>query len=405
MRQFLIALLAAACAAPALHATLTLDSILDRWLTLPSYAARATFAVSMPQMPDDVVYTLDLASERAAATDTLLPVSYLIEWTLPAETRPTEGFSAYFGGNHFRYAGGEKLQEYHLESDPAPFATRGTGSRRTAGVHRTAQFASLLPALMALELKEQMTNDAYSLRFIPDTLADGARRPAIVVRLTVDGVACQEGEYLLDAATLLPQRVTFENNPGSISEQTIVTLYGAPDAERLPDAPISEELLIRRHPQVFGKFRRSTFRTESLVGHPLPGFALPTLTGERYARSTGDAFRAPTVIAIVDPDTGFSSETVAAVRRAADRLPYSPDIIFAATSSNTDSVEELLGALRPGEHHLISAQPLARDCGVSTTPVVIVASAAGNVAFVVTGYTPSLEEDLVNNMCAPGVLQ
>ena len=106
---------------------------------LPSYQAEATLSVTLPQTDTDVAYTLGLSSMSVPA-DTLAPASYLIDWSLPTPTGVSEGFTAYFDGNLYRYRD-SRLQEYHTEWDSIPFRVTAPGG----GVQRSAQFASLLP--------------------------------------------------------------------------------------------------------------------------------------------------------------------------------------------------------------------------------------------------------------------
>ena len=50
----------------------------------------------------------------------------------------------------------------------------------------------------------------------------------------------------------------------------------------------------------------------------------------------------------------------------------------------------LLGRRVPGEHLLLNARSLARDCGASSLPVVIIAAPSGVVKNVLLGYNSDL---------------
>ena len=65
-------------------------------------------------------------------------------------------------------------------------------------------------------------------------------------------------------------------------------------------APAAEEEIIALYPTIFDRYRTSNYSVETLRGEPMPGFALPTLTGERYMRNKGDRFPNPTVVALLD---------------------------------------------------------------------------------------------------------
>ena len=152
------------------------------------------------------------------------------------------------------------------------------------------------------------------------------------------------------------------------------------------------------YPEVFEKYRESNFRIENLAATPMPPFSLPTTTGERYTYHRGDPFRAPTLIVILDPATGFNRQIVEAVRGAADRLPYNADVIYAFASSNVDAIEEVVPRIRPGEHLLMSAKSLARDCGAASLPVMIAVDRSGIVKNVMLGFNNDMENVVLQNM-------
>ena len=89
---------------------------------------------------------------------------------------------------------------------------------------------------------------------------------------------------------------------------------------------------------------------------------------------------------------------IAALRYAIDRLPYPADLIMAFTDNNVDIVEPVVGNIRPGEHLLMSAAALQRDCGAASLPAVIIADRSGLVTNVILGFNNDLAEDVIQKM-------
>lgn len=359
---------------------------------LPSYQAEATLSVTLPQTDTDVAYTLGLSSMSVPA-DTLAPASYLIDWSLPTPTGVSEGFTAYFDGNLYRYRD-SRLQEYHTEWDSIPFRVTAPGG----GVQRSAQFASLLPQFIGTEIEAMMADPRYTLSLDTAKRFDGRDVTEVTAIMTVGGETVQERRYLLDPVTALPLRTVTESNPSSISEQTIIVDYKPASAPEKPQR-LTEELLVARYPEIFEKYRENNFRIENLRESPLPTFALPTLTGERHVHHRGEPFRQPTVIAIIDPATGsFNDRVISDIRTALDSATAPADAIFAFATTNADLAEETAGRPRPGETMLLNARSLARDCGATALPVVIISDAGGTVRNVVLGYNKDLSEIVLQSL-------
>ncbi len=389
---------AAALVAPAVaqsRPAVTITDIADSLATIPAWQSKADYSVSMPQMLDDVIYRLSLAS-MAAPADTLAPCSYLIDWELDTDSdHPSKGFSAYNAGHHYRYSSGRRMQEYHFDWDSIPFLPRLAGSPRAVAVQTSARFTELLPQFIAASLRSMQSDPAYSLTIHPDTTVSGIPHRVVVdMRRTVDGQDeyAQEGEYVFDGATFSPVRVTMENNPGSISEQTIITTYLPADGP-MPARP-DEQMLAARYPVVFGSWRESNYRIETLPGHPLPQFSLPSLDGDRFSHTQGDPMKSPVLIVVFDPDDTFTPASVTAVREAMDQIPVAAETVFAALSTNPDQVESVIPDARPGEYRLYSARGLARDCGVASTPTFIIVDRSGVVADIIVGYDTALATKL-----------
>lgn len=374
----------------------SIDDIISRIDNTPCYQSGASFTVTMPQLTDDVVYNLNI-EQQSVASDPLSPCNYLIEWDTDGGNGKFNGFSAYFNGNHYRFSG-ERLQEYHMTWDSIPFRpTPRSDGRPTTGVHHSAQFVSILPASIAAELSKMQSDSMYTVHVHPDTIVSGTHRMVIDAVMRSGGITAIESEYVFDHATAMPVRIRLENNPGSISEQSVaIDYHGTTVGNECPD--INEQMLIDRYPAAFERFRESNFRIENLPGTRLPAFALPTTTGERYSRRATDAFRVPTIVALMDADTGFSRDVVAQLRNAVDMLPYPADIIWAFTDKHVDNIEEVIPSIRQGEHLLMSARPLARDCGAASLPVVILVQRDGTVTNVILGYNKELSSDVIQKM-------
>jgi len=364
-------------------------TVIERIENLTPFAADVTYAVSLPMADDDVVYDVRLASENAE-DDPLSPDDYLIEWSLPRGDDASEGFSAYFDGHHYRYRD-HRLQEYHFEWDSIPLIA-GDG-----GVQRNGQFVDLLPHSIAASLRGMVASDDYTVRCEPTAVVDGRDVSVVMASQIVNGYVGRNYRLIVDRSTYRPLKIENEYNPGAISEQSVVATYSYVETPSVSVAK-NEESLMAMYPEVFEKFRESNYRIENMRGLPLPGFSLPTLTAERYSRQRGDAFKAPTVIAMIDPQVATAQVTITALRTAQASMPRDIDLIFAFMSSNTDAVEEAVGTPAYGEIDLISAKSLARDCGTTVFPTILVVEPSGMVANVLLGFNNSLEQDVIQSL-------
>lgn len=356
--------------------------------SLGRFAADVNYAVSLPQNEDDVVYTLKITS-AANSTDTLCEARYLIDWSLPAQQGESRGFQAYFPGHHYRYRD-HRLQEYHFTWDSIPFLT-GRG-----GVQRNGQFVDLLPQMLAREIRAMAADSTFYVRFRPDSVVSGQKVAVIRGAQKIQGYDGNLFTMIFDPVSYRPLKIYREYNPGSIAEQSVTVTYSYPDGQGV-DVPSSEEALMALYPEVFEKYRQSNYRVENLRGLPIPGFALPTLTGERYTHHKGEPFAAPTVIALLDPSVATTAETVAALRKAVDTCPGQTGLILAFTSTNTDTIEEITGPLREGEAILISARPLTRDCGVNDFPTTIITGRDGVIKDVILGFNRNITENVIQS--------
>ena len=250
------------------------------------------------------------------------------------------------------------------------------GGDTAMGIQNQAQFTNLLPQYIARTLTAMTTDSTYKYKVHGDTVISQQRV------IAVDGVRSYGGEeaqrfiYIFDR-DMMPLGIELTNNPGGIGEQVITTSYDYGD-EPLPVVS-SEEMLAELYPEAFSKYRESNFTLENLPGRRLPSFSSPTPTGERYTFSKNSRFARPTVIAILDLGNVDTAEHIAGLRKQIEMQDEKQDLILAFINNNADEIERTAGRLRPGEHILMSTRGLARDCGVKTTPVVIVCDTDGTV--------------------------
>lgn len=360
--------------------------IIETLSAAPAYNASVTYSVTLPSREEDVVYRLQLSSVHAPS-DTLAPCAYLIEWELDTPSGPTEGWTSYFDGNLYGYRD-HRLREYHTSWDSAPFAS-ASGSHRQPGVQESAQFVELLPAYIARDLRTMIADTLYTVKEPVEAVCDGRQAVCVEAAMDVMGERVRQVAYWFDKESHMPLRIDIESNPASITEQTITVRYAESDKDAAA-TPLSEEALMAIYPEHFEKYRESNFRIENLRGTPLPTFTLPTATGERYAHQRGEGFRTPTIVALLDPDTSFSNDIVRDLRTAVDSSSVPADVIWAVTTTNADKAEEITGRIRPGEHLLLNARSLVRDCGAASLPVVMLAGADGVVKNVLLGYNPDM---------------
>lgn len=369
-----------------------IDDVISSLKTTGHFDATVDYSVLM-SLQDDVDYTLHLQSWEAPG-DTLSPCDYLIDWKVATPSGDATGFSAYYDGHAYNFRG-DRLLEYHFDRDSTLFKTRGTGAASLPGVQSRAQFSELLPQFIAEQLAEIKNNPDYTCTVHPDTVINGKKCIAVDGVMDMSGQILKEFLYVFDASGKMPLMVNLENNPGALAEQSINATYTYKPATSGTTESISEEKLLTLYPEIFDRYRESNFAIEKLPGQRLPGFALPTTTGERYSRMLGDRFRATTIIALLDPKAAFSEATVGAVRDAVDKLPFNSDVIWAFTGNNVDEIEQIIPSIRVGEHLLMSAKPLARDCGATSFPTLIICRPDGTVSDVILGYNNDLSSVVI----------
>ncbi|MCC8175769.1 MAG: hypothetical protein LIO91_04985 [Bacteroidales bacterium] len=354
------------------------------------YHGRATYEVTMPAFSEPVVYTVEMWSSEG---DSIAPADYIIQWEVPTASGTSKGWSAYANGSHYRYRD-QRLQEYHWQWDSIPLGA-GSAARLpdySRGVQNNAQFTEILPQFLARQLREIQRDTTYTWHFTPDSLRQGVRTPVVRALRRFQGYDAKELTLWLDPENYMPVRMEVENNPGSISEQSIRVDFTTLPSET-PD--FSEQGLIAWFPEEFARYRQGTFALESLKGQPVPAFSCPTTTGERYTYHRGDGFISPTLIIVLSPEVASTKATIEAVREAVAQLPTSVQVLWAFVTSNADQIEPLLGYDRVGEYRLISARALARDCGVTAFPAIILADRQGIAREIIPAFNNHLADDVI----------
>lgn len=337
----------------------------------------------LPSASEAVNYDVRLAG-RTTSGDTLAPAAYLIDWTLHRQSGDSQGFSAYFDGHHYRF-NNQRLQEYHYARTPEVFAPNG---RVVDGVQQRAQFVELLPQWLLADLRRMTADTTYSY-----TLAHKQGQYDIEGTQDIAGQTVREFRYRFDADGL-PELLEITTNPGQITEQTMVMTY---DYSREGTAvPADEDALIALYPEQFGRYRQNAFRLENLPGRRLPEFSSPSLDGQRYTHHFVDRFDAPTLIVVADTGVGSTPRLLDAIREACAMYPGRLDVILAFVDNRSEAVAEAVtGRIDPRTMVLVGARALARDCGVTDTPVVIGCDADGTVAGYVAGMNNLLVDEVI----------
>ncbi len=356
-----------------------LDSVMHKLLHAEGYSATATYAVTLPQADDDIVYTIRLQQPS--------PSSYLIDWDVTTPSGPQQGFTSYFDGHFYNFRN-KRLQEHHEDWDSIPLK----GPR---AIQHTVQFASLLPHEIGRTL-ESMAADTlhYSIR---STGHDDVTEVK-VTRMAAGNMTDAEMTYVFDNATGMPREFSAEYNPGAISEQLVHAVYNTQLEPMLP-TPLCEENLRARYPDAFENCRQSNFAIENMPGKPLPSFSLPLTfsdSGDRLSYTAGTQAESPTVIVLLDAESALTPRLVEHIRSAAERTVVAPSVIYAFVGRDIDICRTALGgALMDGEKAVHGARSLATDCGAASLPAVMTCDSSGIVKFVTVGLNKHIDTDVI----------
>ncbi len=356
-----------------------------RLYDIHDYAASVTYEVLLPSADEPVTYRLKVAS-TPNATDTIGHGNYLIEWSLDHDGKKSEGFTAYFDGNFFRYKD-YRLQEYHAAEDMEPFAPGGDIAK---GIQQQTQFADVLPPHMTMALGEMLNDSSYTVTVTPDEakqliIIDGVR--------TINGSEAMRAQYQFDR-DLLPVKYEITTNPGGMGEHVVTAVYDYSDDDML-SAPDSEAELAERYSEIFNKYRERDFTIDNLPGRPLPAFSATTPTRERYRHTKNSGFAAPTVIALLDSGNEKTADIISQLRAGVDSAATRTDLIMAFGGNDAEEIEKVSDSLRPGEFVLMSARGLIRDCGATVLPVVMVCDRDGIVKDLIIGDNNAIADFVI----------
>lgn len=354
----------------------------------PQYSTEINYDVTLPMGSDEITYILKLAS-APAYRDRLSATNYLIDWRLNHDGNVSDGFLAYFNGNHYRYRD-HRLQEYHYDTDSIPFVMK------QGGVQSTGQFTDLIPQVLGEQITHMMTDPAFTIHFNPDTLVEADSRIALTATQTVQDNVGMRFTLIADRFNGKPVRLIREYNPGQISEQTVTAKFSYPDNLDIK-AVTSEEELQTLYQEQFDKYRDNGNRIEHMRGLQMPAFSLPTTTGERYTRQKEDTFPTSTIIAIIDDALPTAAQTVKALREATGQTNSDIALILAFIGNNSDRIEEITGTPVSNETILMSAQSLARTCGTAVFPTVLVVRQSGKICNVLLGFNNNLIQDVIQS--------
>ena len=338
------------------------------------------YEVMLPSAADPVTYTIDLQS-LATPDDTLSACEYLIDWSLHRNGAETRGFSAYYGGNHLRYSGGRRLQEYHHADDPAPFA----GDK---GVQRQAQFIDLLAPYVAERFRIMDADTAYTYtvrRSGPNIVVSGTQ--------SMMGYEVLQYTYTLDGTTMMPVQTDLTYNPASISEQTVTANYQW--AENPQCLELTEEILRDTYPEVFASYRQSNFHVRNLVGNPLPAIAARTDVRTRWQHNKGEGLAYPTLLVFIDPAVASTAQTVADVRAAVETLPFAMETVYLMATNDGEAAAAAVGDKAAAETVLMSARSAIADCGITAFPTLLFCAADGTVRDIEIGANNTLRDIVV----------
>lgn len=369
-----------------------INDIAKRLSALDNFESQVKVLVTLPMSAnDEVEYSLIVSSQKSSG-DTLLPISYLIDWSLPVGGSVSHGFSAYSNGNFYRFRdNGGRLQEYHFDNTPDLF----TGG---VPVQRSAQFFEATPFALGAEMSSIASDSTYIFKFTADTVYKGQPADIVQSRRHVNDIEVANCLYVFDSTTGAPIYIEKEMSPGSISEQTVAYSYSYPSDGNIKGVPTDEDSLIALYPEIFSLYREGNYGLSSLKGLSTPAFSLPTLQGDRYNHTRDEAFNSPVIMAFVDENISTTSDVISQVRNALNRIPANVDVFWIFLSNRRDDIEAAVGKVQPGETVLTSGRNIVKDFGVTETPTLIFIDRKGKVSDNEVGYNKNLDEIVINKV-------
>lgn len=385
MKRYFVAAAIAAVGAQAAWAV-TLGDIAAKLRAVACARATGQCEVLLPTAADPVVYNIALDYTQQPA-DTLAGCQYVIDWQLLRNDRKvSQGFSAYFDGNHYRYRD-TRLQEYHMADSKSSFGAQG--------VQRTVQFGEYLPEFIAQQLQDMSTDTTYSVK-----VTQRGSEIEVSALQRVRGYDAKKLNYVFSADNGLPVKLSTDYMPGSISEQNVTATF---QWQWLPAGQcmqLDEKALIARYPQEFEKYRASNFGVQSLPGNALPAFTARDAEGARYHYNRGEGWSQPMVIVFLDGDAQNTGHAVQQVRSAVAGIPFGVNVLYVTARGAA-----LTEAAQDGEKMLGNASGLVRDCGVSMYPTLLFVSADGVVRQTQIGYNNNLSDIVIEKTMLTKALQ
>ena len=355
-----------------------------------TFCGRATVEVQLPMSNDnEIKYSIDLLSIESE-NDSLSPVSYLIDWTLPTPMGVSHGFTSYFNGNLYRFRDGAPLQEYHFDKNPDPFLVSAVP------VQKGVQFLDILPVYVGEEINNMLDDSTFTVRWWEDTVFNGSKVNVLKARRIVNDLEVGNWLIVLNPETDKPILVEKEMSPGSVGEQTVIVRYD--ECAFAKTLPLSEEQLVDLYPQEFSNFRQDSWKLERLVGKNLPGFSLPMSDGSRFSHSKGETLSSPSIFVFLEENLPSTPQFIEDLRQTVAALPFNVDIYWIFLSNRLDEIAETVGRTFPGEVVLTSGRNITKDFGVTVTPSTLLASRQGEVLEIIQGLNNDLQQIVIDKM-------
>lgn len=385
MKRLFIYILVLACSHTASMAESPLSSFIINGNK--SYSAQVEFLITLPITEQDVKYNVKIYS-IPALNDSILPIRYLIEAT---DTAYRKSIYAYFDGNCFNFSGG-KFREYHWHEDSLPFRSTTFRGRNLAGIHKSGLFATLIPELLTEQIAISSDNPYNKVSLVTDTLVYGKKSNVLKIDEYINGIIAREMKFITNSDTKEPIHYEIITSPGTAGEQTIEATFTSIN----DTAEINEPALIARYEDIFSTYRTSNFSASTLSGKKLPPFNLPSLTGERYAWDSSS--NSPTIATFLDSEDSLTQETIVAISQAIEALPFNVTALWLFTDKDTENIKHTTTSLHESSGILLNAKHLATQCGITSTPTILIIDSRGTIKDVIIGYGNNLESEVMQRM-------
>lgn len=371
-------LFAAFVAAHVSFASVTVEDVIQRLESIRCYHASVEWQSEIMLGNQQVDYKIEVWQQPAVG-DSLAPCSYLCQWTADSPS----GFSAYNDGNYYKFRN-SRLMERHASENPEVFAPSGNTMR---GVQNTELFVSVLPAYIARKMADLTRGGEPVVKNTGANISFRFEDPS--------GQDRYDYTFTFYGGTLLPAGIEMNMNYDGQGAITQIITYQASETSDVNCIDLSEQALMQRFPDAFGRFRSNSFTLDNLRGQMLPSFTAPTIDRRRYTYRSGDRPGQPMVVALLDSDVDATADVVGQIRRAMSSLPFTAGLILAFVDNDLEAISSIAGNPLPGEEVLMSARRLARDCGATDYPTLLFVDADGRVADVHVGRNNNLSDIVI----------